>query len=204
MVRRVARGFFGGLTVFPGGGVEPYDSSEATAGVVHGRHPDRSHRAAALRELAEETGIALTTDGPVRSTEAKGSDLYEELAGRGVALDADLLTLVSRWITPSNAPTRYDTRFYLAVLVGDHELRIDHRELSDAWWVAPGEALRRHRIGVWSMVSPTLSHLRWLSRRGSIEEALASAEGADARTAVEPLLMEDGSLVPVLVPTTEQ
>lgn len=47
---------------------------------------------------------------------------------------------------------------------------------------------------------PTLVPLRWLVRRTSIEDALASARGADGRTLIGPRLVEDGSLVPIHMP----
>lgn len=67
-------------------------------------------------------------------------------------------------------------------------------------WVTPDQALRRAASGDWAMILPTLAHLRWLSRRFSIEDALASAAGADGRTLIRPRLIEDGSLVPVHLP----
>ncbi|HSO49562.1 MAG TPA: hypothetical protein VLS86_03365, partial [Acidimicrobiia bacterium] len=41
MVSRPARGFFGGLTVFPGGAVDPEDESALAAEVVISDDPDR-------------------------------------------------------------------------------------------------------------------------------------------------------------------
>jgi len=46
---------------------------------------------------------------------------------------------------------------------------------------------------------PTAAPLRWV-RRTSVEDALASARGADGRTLVGPRRVEDGSLVPIHMP----
>src|SRR4030088_2422303 len=51
---------------------------------------DLSHRTAAIRELREEAGILLT--------------------------DPDALVKFSRWITPAQVKTRFDTHFFLAEL----------------------------------------------------------------------------------------
>ncbi|MGH8947319.1 MAG: hypothetical protein ACRDXF_00565, partial [Acidimicrobiia bacterium] len=40
VVHRRPRGFFGGLTVFPGGAVDPVDASELADVVVNGNHAD--------------------------------------------------------------------------------------------------------------------------------------------------------------------
>ena len=66
-----------GVWVFPGGAVDPADGDGEAA-----------HRAAAVRELAEEAGIEVP---------------------------ADELVAYSRWITPKAVPIRFDTRFYLAL-----------------------------------------------------------------------------------------
>jgi hypothetical protein len=50
------------------------------------------------------------------------------------------------------------------------------------------------------MFLPTIAHLRWLSKRGTIADALRAAEGADGRTLIVPRRVEDGSIVPVHLP----
>ena len=161
---------------------------------------DHAHRAAALRELAEETGLALT--GPVAESapDLRDEPLYRALAQGGKPLDGDRLVLVSRWVTPEEAPRRFDAHFYVATVESHPEIRLDRAELTGHSWVSPSSALSRYDGGEWPMFLPTVAHLRWLAGRPSIEEALDAARGADGRTMVEPRRMEDGSIVPLLLP----
>jgi 8-oxo-dGTP pyrophosphatase MutT (NUDIX family) len=201
MVRRRPRGFFGGLTVFPGGAVDPVDESDLAGEVVPGEHADQMFRAAALRELAEETGLALTADGVVSAPVGRGEGLLSAMLGIAIQLDASALTLMSRWVTPEDAPTRYDTRFYLADAGDTPDIRLDGDELVEHMWVKPGDALAFHADGALEMFLPTIAHLRWLDRRATVSDALSAAQGADGRSVVEPRRMEDGSFVPVHLPT---
>jgi 8-oxo-dGTP pyrophosphatase MutT (NUDIX family) len=137
VVTRPPRGFFGGLTVFPGGAVDPEDDSDLARLVVPGDQVDHSHRVAALRELAEETGIALTRQGPASAPEGTGQPMLEAMQEARVELDGDGLTLVSRWVTPEYAPKRYDTRFYLARADHAPQVRLDSAELIGHAWVTP-------------------------------------------------------------------
>ncbi|MGA7097663.1 MAG: NUDIX domain-containing protein [Acidimicrobiia bacterium] len=200
LVTRTARGFFGGLTAFPGGGVEPSDDSELARTVVVGSSDDHVYRVAALRELAEETGIALTTSGPKVAPEGKGMALLTTLSRTGVVLDGEAPVMVSRWVTPDFAPKRFDTMFFLADGRGAPDVRLDVDELVDHMWVKPGKALDMQRDNRLQMFTPTIAHLRWLASESNLEEALDSARGADGRSLVEPVVMEDGSIVPVLMP----
>ena len=200
MVERPQRGFFGGIVVFPGGKVDAIDRSGLARKVVTGDQVDQQFRSAALRELAEETGLAVTTDGVARAPRARDEDLFRELDKGGSTLTGDDLVLVSRWVTPELAPRRFDTMFYLLPVTSTPDVLLDADELVDFDWVTATEALHRHEKGIWRMILPTLAHLRWLERRHSIEDALDSAQGADGRTLIEPKVMEDGSLVPIHLP----
>jgi 8-oxo-dGTP pyrophosphatase MutT (NUDIX family) len=200
MVRRNARGFFGGLTAFPGGAVDPVDRSPLAEEVVVGGGRDHEFRSAALRELAEETGLALTTHGVTASPDALGAELFDSLHQAGLTLDGGALTLVSRWVTPKEAPSRFDTRFYLARVGATPEIRLAPDELVDHLWIKPRDALAGHDRGELQMFLPTISHLRWLRLRTDSEAALAAAEGADGRTLIAPRRMEDGSIVPIHLP----
>jgi 8-oxo-dGTP pyrophosphatase MutT (NUDIX family) len=74
-------------------------------------------RAAAARELAEEAGVRLPN-----------------LEG---------LHYFAHWITPSIEPRRYSARFYVAALPPGQTTTIDAREIEDAVWVVPDDALER-------------------------------------------------------------
>lgn len=199
MVQRNSRGSFAELLVFPGGGVAACD---VPAGGSAG--DDEAHRRAAVRELAEETGIVVTTDGPRSAPGVKGAEFYGWLHDRGVEPDTGSLTLVSRWVTPKTAPRRFDTRFYLIGCDHIPDVVIDTEELTGFEWLSPRTALRRYEAGDLKMILPTLAHLRWLSLRSSITDALASARGADGRTLIQPRRMDDGSLLPIHLPAEAQ
>lgn len=193
MVERNGRGMFGDITVFPGGRVDDVDVPDGGSAV-----DEESHRRAAIRELAEETGILLTADGVAPVPAVKGPLFYEWLED-GVT-GSNRLVLVSRWVTPEYAPRRYDTRFYLASCVDPPDVRIDGHELVGHVWRTPADALELHDSGQAQMILPTLAHLRWLARRTSPEDALDSARGADGRTLIRPERVEDGSLLPIHMP----
>ena len=203
MVERAHRGYFGGLMVFPGGGVDEADTSDVAQEVVSGDADDQSHRAAALREVAEETGIAITTRGIRPAPNARGLDLYVGFQADGASLDGECLVLVSRWITPGGAPKRYDTRFYVVEVEGDPAIRLDASELVCHSWVSPEIALGRYKKGEWKMFPPTVSHLRWMARLSSVADVISSAVGADGRTVIEPRLMDDGSMLPIVLPAPD-
>ncbi len=204
MVERSARGFFGGLMVFPGGGVDECDHSDLAAEVVAGEEADQVSRAAALRELAEETSIAITSDGLRQAPEGRGQELFAEFEAASLTLDGSALTLISRWVTPPGAPRRYDTRFYLAEASGDPPIRLDETELVSWIWIDPAKALNRTKAGEWSMFNPTIAHLRWLAKRSSFDDARRSASGAAGRMLPQPEVMDDGSLVPVALPSGDE
>lgn len=194
-VQRNSRGYFGDLVVFPGGRVDDIDVPEGLD-----LHDDLSHRHAALREFAEETGILITEGGPVRAPRLRDGDYYRWLDDQGFSPGVDDLVLVSRWVTPEAAPRRFDTRFYVVGCIGAPEVEIDADELIWHRWVTPEIALQCHDRGEWAMFRPTLSHLRWLHRRDSIDDAIKSAEGADGRTLILPRVVDDGSLLPIHMP----
>jgi 8-oxo-dGTP pyrophosphatase MutT (NUDIX family) len=119
---------------------------------------EAAHRACAARELREEAGIELPAEG-------------------------ELLPW-SRWITPEIAPVRFDTRFYVALAPPHSPPRPDRAETTDAAWIAPSQALERHRAGELSLVFPTIKHLESLLPYASADEVL---DAAHDRT-VEPIL----------------
>ena len=200
MVQRPNRGFFGGIVVFPGGKVDEIDRSDLARDVVTGDSEDHEFRTAALRELAEETGLAATSDGLVEAPDARDATLLEDIREAGQELAGDALVLVSRWVTPEMASRRFDTWFYLLAADSIPAVRLDPDELVDHDWVTPSDALRRSEDGEWQMILPTLAHLRWLARRGTIDEAIDSARGDGGRTLIEPKRLDDGSILLIHLP----
>ncbi len=133
---------------------------------------EQAFRRAAVRELAEEVGMVV---------------------------DASSLAFVSRWVTPTMYPRRYDTHFYLAHMSTTLPLTLARDELEEAAYITPAAALSAHQAQQWPMVLPTLAHLRWLARFTSIDQALEATSRARLDP-VSPAMAADGSLVPVDIP----
>jgi 8-oxo-dGTP pyrophosphatase MutT (NUDIX family) len=128
-------------------------------GAVDGpRNDDPAHRETALRELSEEAGVTLA--GP------------------------DVLVPFSRWITPVEVKTRYDTFFYLAQAPPHCSPEPDGEEIVELEWFGAAQALERHREGGLLLVFPTIKQLETLARFSSPEEALATVSSLT----VEPIL----------------
>jgi 8-oxo-dGTP pyrophosphatase MutT (NUDIX family) len=176
LVKRTPRArFMGGVWVFPGGAVEQAEGAgdgEGTEGKANG-DDDSAHRAAAVRELREEAGV--------------------ELPGVGE------LVKFSRWITPAEVRTRFDTHFFLASLPDGQEARVDGEECVEHGWFTPAGALASHRAGEILLVFPTIKHLEQLSPFVSAQELLEYARGRVVEP-VQPRVVVEGEVARVLLP----
>lgn len=202
--RHRSSGFVPGAYVFPGGRVDRGDLGLHWAV----QEPPAEYWTAALREIFEETGVLLARapDGtwpPSAALDSAMEAWREKLMSEEVTLaqllEAEQLrpahesiVYLSHWITPVAEPRRYDTRFFLAHLPEAREVRVDPREMTDALWITPAEALQRFQHGGLSMVFPTVKTLQLLREFRTAEEALAAYRDKP----VEPIL-------PRLVRTTE-
>jgi 8-oxo-dGTP pyrophosphatase MutT (NUDIX family) len=153
--------FMPGVWVFPGGAVDTADGEGEGA-----------HRAAAVRELAEEAGIEVP---------------------------ADELVAYSRWITPKVAPIRFDTRFYVALAPAHSPPRPDGSETVDAGWFGPQDALEMHQAGELPLVFPTIKHLESLIGFANAAEALEAARSRVV-TPVEPRVEGEGEERRIVLP----
>jgi 8-oxo-dGTP pyrophosphatase MutT (NUDIX family) len=160
--RNPAARFMGGAWVFPGGAVDVGEGEGDTA-----------HRAAAVRELAEEAGVEV--DGP------------------------NGLVKYSRWITPAEVRIRFDTHFFLALLPPGARPRPDGHETVDARWFSPAEALEAHRAGRILLVFPTIKHLEQLARFRSAGALVEHARRSDV-VPVQPRVVVSGETARVVLP----
>ncbi len=150
--------FMGGAWVFPGGAFDEQDGSLAHT---------------AVRELAEESGVAL--DG---------------VSG---------LVPFSRWITPAEVRIRFDTHFFLAVEPPGQEARVDGHEMVDLGWHTPAAALAAHLRDELELVFPTYKQLQQLSAFDSVTALLEWATGREI-VAVEPHVQLTGEAARVVLP----
>lgn len=151
--RGAAAAFMPDKFVFPGGAVDPGDADvplalplpAACAAALSVESPSGfapALAAAAIRELWEETGLALGRPGPWPTP----SPDWAGFAARGLVPSAHALRFVFRAVTPPGRPRRFDARFFLldaAELWGDpDDFSRASDELSALQWI-PLESVRQ-------------------------------------------------------------
>ena len=158
VVRHHQIDFASGALVFPGGKLDPQDEDERVLSRLAAFAPSTPVqarlRAAAIREVFEESGILLARDKhgaaltPNTQSDAWRKNLNahtltmpEILVEGDLTLACDDLVHYSHWITPPMMPKRFDTHFYLARVpvgqIADH----DGHENVDSVWIRPKQAI---------------------------------------------------------------
>jgi len=212
VARRVkGMAFAGGMTVFPGGGVDAADDDPDVAWTGpdpswwagrFGCDEPRARRlvCAAARETFEECGVLLAdhVDGtPVADAgrfhssraELEGHRLSFSrfLAEERLSLAADRLRPFDHWITPVVEKRRYDTRFFLAALPEGQEPDDLTTEVDLTMWARPAELLEDFRAGRSMLLPPTWTQLRHLAQFADVAAALAAERRI---VVVEPEVVE--------------
>lgn len=208
MVRRAAASvFMGGSYVFPGGAVDDCDRGAEAAAALSGADPgELAWRAAALRELAEEAAVFITTppdDGSMaeRAAGIHGTALYSLVVAAGRCFDGAALAYLDNWVTPPGPPRRFDTRFFVAEVPPETEATADANEVTDAVWIPPGAALQHAADGTWEVGFPTRVHLEQLRSFPSARAIVDFARAQSEVPRIAPQLRRDDSgKVSVLMP----
>ena len=224
--RSLSLKFMPGVYVFPGGALDPADSSPEMHALCAGLEDEAASSAlglergglaywvAAIREAFEEAGILLAYDagGGIVALNGVQAERYRAhrrtlderhgnfgaiVRGEGLRLAADRLTYFGHWITPVSAPRRYDTRFFLAVAPERQEARHDNYETIAHVWVRPQEALDLCAKEMLNMRFPTIKTLERFADCATAAELVATVSASPVVRALLPRITRDGrSLLP--------
>jgi 8-oxo-dGTP pyrophosphatase MutT (NUDIX family) len=216
--------FMPGSYVFPGGALDPADSSadmhamcagpgdEAASRVLGVERGGLAYWIAAIREAFEEAGILLAYDAaggivPLngdsaeryrthrRSLDERQGDFGAIVRGEGLRLAADRLIYFGHWITPVTVPRRYDTRFFLAVAPERQEAMHDNHETIAHVWLRPRDALEPDRRVALGLRFPTIKTLEEFTRHETTAELTAALASKQVVRPLLPRLTRDGRQV---------
>jgi 8-oxo-dGTP pyrophosphatase MutT (NUDIX family) len=166
VLRRTASNRFApGFVVFPGGAVDGGD--ERLAARWFGDESEAA-RACAVRELGEETGLALTQSG-LRPVDP-GDDPVEAVSASPPPAAA--LAEIARWIAPEFLAVRFDAVFFAVPADAALPLRPDGTEEDRAWWARPTDVLAEGKLYE-TLMWPTYRTLEALARCRSVGDVLA-------------------------------
>jgi 8-oxo-dGTP pyrophosphatase MutT (NUDIX family) len=187
---------FSGALVFPGGKLEEADGDPRLVARCGGADKisadELKFRVAGVREAFEECGILLARKPGQRSVvgavdlegiekrwreklakdEASIVDLVE---AEDIELATDLMTPYAHWITPTFAPRRFDTWFFLAEAPEDQIALHDGSESVDSVWIGPRAAIDEAASGKRTLVHATTKNLELLAEANTVAEALSQA-----------------------------
>ncbi len=174
LLRRVPKmAFAAGMSVFPGGAVDPVDATGEVAGTA-------GAVAQTLGTTAEHAAVLLR---------AAVRELHEET---DVRLPPDCLHPWARWITPEAEPRRYDTYFFVAALPAGATAAAVTGEASHADWIAIADALAEHERDERPMLPPTVLNLSEIGAFATVSAVLDAAAHRTVRP-VRPSFRRNGA-----------
>jgi 8-oxo-dGTP pyrophosphatase MutT (NUDIX family) len=229
MMHRHAEMHFGDAWVFPGGTIDDVDCayisasaeedySRCVARLATGNSPATSREfalglhVAACREVFEETGLLLVTDGKekvarIRAQRAeiasRAGAFADIIAREQLQLNLDRLIYWSHWITPASSPKRFDTRFFAALAPADQEVLADASESSEFLWIAPAKLIAERTTMKAVILPPTLLTLMDLANCAAQHRTAAEmlmAEAGRKALAIMPKLRREGSETVTIYP----
>ncbi|MGH2640228.1 MAG: NUDIX hydrolase [Actinomycetota bacterium] len=162
--RALDQRFLPGYVAFPGGAVDLADRALAERWFGDA---EEGARAAAVRELAEEVGLAVTRDAVV----AAGPDRsLAPIDGSPPAIGA--LPEIARWIAPEEVPVRFDARYFAVRMDDGADPVPDGAEAAKAWWVSPTDLLAAWDAEEVRLYWPTHYTMHALADRRDAEDVL--------------------------------
>jgi len=187
MLQRTSKAaFLPGAFVFPGGALDPDDSSERALQRVRGLDDAQAsarmglasgglaYWVAAARECFEESGILLAFDEnnspidpqraaalePMRNPLNEGTAQFSAfLEQENLYIHAQDIAYYSHWITAPGRARRFSTRFFVACAPEGQHGAHDRSETVHSVWISPREALERGNRGEFELIFPTRSTL---------------------------------------------
>lgn len=183
--------FLPGAYVFPGGRLEKADyefgqflardhsNTKRICGYfTHDVTTVAAHVGAAIRECLEETGLSLlrysSEDAvPVYYGSTALKNLIDYPKQQKVSPLLDNLWPISWWITPPGEARRYNTWFFLGLIADEAHVQNMDAEISEALWLFPHDALKRHQAQDIFLAPPTRTILERMSITESLEEFLS-------------------------------
>ena len=187
---------FSGALVFPGGKLEDADGDARLRARCGGAEEcsdgELKIRVAGVREAFEECGIllarrrdqkALVAAGELEGIEARWraklakdeATIVDLAEAEDLEIATDLMTPFAHWITPTFAPRRFDTWFFLAEAPQDQIALHDGSESVDSVWIGPQQAIDEATAGKRTLVHATFKNLELLAEGKTVAGAISQA-----------------------------
>ena len=213
MVKRHERSSFGSAYAFPGGVLEPADQavhdhcsglSAAAANRMLGvEDGGLEYFSAAARELFEEAGVLIgTTQLSAQELDDARDALNDEslgwdtfVANNEVVMPYDRLHYFSFWITPTELPKRYSTRFFLTKMPEGQRAAHCGGELTDSCWMPAAAILEASKKKTMRVHYPTRKTLERVAQFASTAELIDWA----ARCAQQGVVCDQPAFAPELL-----
>src|SRR6185369_15321212 len=159
---------FSGALVFPGGKLEEADGDPQLRARCGGADKigdsELKFRVAGVREAFEECGILLARRrgerAVIAAADLKGieerwraklaedeASIVDLVEAEDLELATDMMVPYAHWITPTFAPKRFDTWFFLAEAPEDQIALHDGSESVDSVWIGAQAAIEIGRAG---------------------------------------------------------
>ena len=204
---------FSGALVFPGGKLEEADGAPALRAVCGGADKigdaELKFRVAGVREAFEECGILLARRRGERALVAAAelagieerwraklakdeASIVDLVEAEGLELATDLMVPYAHWITPTFAPRRFDTWFFVAEAPEDQVGLHDGSESVESVWITPQAAIEEAAAGKRTLVHATLKNLELLAETPTVTEALSAASQRKVVTVQPWVEVRDG------------